>query len=400
MINKANSRAICILGMHRSGTSAIARSINLLGVYLGESENLLSAQEDNPHGFWENLNIIDIQNRILWELGVSWDTPVPLEELWWKKPEMIPFRNEIKQFINQQMITQSLWAWKDPRTCLLLPLWLDILQELAIEVNFVISIRNPLDIANSLFKRNNIPIQKTLGIWMNYMISVARWTADSKCILFSYDEFLSDWHNQLFNLSQQLNLPWPENQLEFKEKMQEFINPEFRHSYSSSDQLKETISLKPFFNLYDIYLKKINFQLDYTLSQIEEIASEYKAYAALFDIANLTKTELHQRVELIDTRHNIQHSLGELQEVKTQLKSQQNEQKKLDTFWNNSMISGKDIEEKILNLETIISSLREDQHNLQQILQSRGWNYLKKYYIYRDLLFSKLKNITKKHSSK
>ncbi|WDF51526.1 hypothetical protein PQ460_03410 [Paenibacillus sp. KACC 21273] len=400
MINKANSRAICILGMHRSGTSAIARSINLLGVYLGESENLLSAQEDNPHGFWEHLNIIDIQNRILWELGVSWDTPVPLEELWWKKPEMIPFRNEIKQFINQQMISQNLWAWKDPRTCLLLPLWLDILQELDVEVNFVISIRNPLDIANSLLKRNNIPIQKSLGIWMNYMISVARWTADSKCILVSYDEFLDDWHHQLFNLSQQLNLPWPENELELKEKMQKFINPQFRHSYSSSDQLKETISLKPFFNLYDIYLKKINFQLDYTLPQIEEIASEYKTYAALFDIANLTKIELRQRVELIDTRHNIQHYLEELQEVQTQLKSQQNEQKKINTFLNNSLISGKDIEEKILNLENMISALREDQHNLQQILQSRGWNYLKKYYIYRDLLFSKLKKITKKHSSK
>lgn len=400
MINKANSRAICILGMHRSGTSAIARSINLLGVYLGESENLLSAQEDNPHGFWEHLNIIDIQNRILWELGVSWDTPVPLEELWWKNPEMIPFRNEIKQFISQQMISQNLWAWKDPRTCLLLPLWLDILQELGVEVNFVISIRNPLDIANSLLKRNNIPIQKSLGIWMNYMISVARWTANSKCILVSYDEFLDDWHQQLFNLSQQLNLPWPENELEFKETMQKFINPQFRHSYSSNDQLKETIGLKPFVNLYDIYLKKMNFQLDHTLPQIEKIASEYKAYAALFDIANLTKIELQQRVELIDTRHNIQHYLGELQEVQTQLKSQQNEQKKINTFLNNSLISGKDTEEKILHLEKMISALREDQHSLQQILQSRGWNYLKKYYIYRDLLFSKLKKITKKHSSK
>lgn len=400
MIDKVPSRAICILGMHRSGTSAIARSINLLGVYLGESEHLLSPQEDNPHGFWEHLNIIDIQNRILWELGVSWDTPVPLEELWWKKPEMIPFRHEIKKFIHQQMISQNLWAWKDPRTCLLLPLWLDILEEVGVEVNFVISIRNPLDIANSLLKRNNIPIQKTLGIWMNYMISVARWTANSKCILVSYDEFLDDWHNQLFNLSQQLHLPWPENELEFKTKMQEFIDPTFRHSYSSRDQLKEIIHLKPFLNLYDMYLNKINFQIEYTLPQIEEISSEYKAYSALFDIANLTKIELHQRVELIDTRNNLQHYLGKLQESQTQLQSQQNKLKKIDTFWDNSMISGKDIEEKILNIENMISSLREDQYHLQQILQSRGWNYLKRYYIYRDLLFSKLKKITKKHSSK
>jgi len=400
MIDKVPSRSICILGMHRSGTSAIARSINLLGVYLGESENLLSPQEDNPHGFWEHLNIIDIQNRILWELGVSWDTPVPLEELWWKKPEMIPFRNEIKKFINQQMISQNLWAWKDPRTCLLLPLWLDILEEVSVEINFVISIRNPLDIANSLLKRNNIPIQKTLGIWMNYMISVARWTASSKCILISYDEFLDDWHNQLFNLSQQLHLPWPENELEFKKKMQEFIDPTFRHSYSSRDQLKEIIHLKPFLNLYDMYLNKINFQIEYTLPQIEEIASEYKAYSALFDIANLTKIELHQRVELIDTRNNLQHYMGELQESQTQLQLQQNKLKKIDTFFDNSMISGKNIEEKILNLENTILSLRENQYSLQKILQSRGWKLLKRYYIYRDLLFSKLKKTTKKHSSK
>jgi len=46
-----NSHVVLILGMHRSGTSAAARAVNLLGVDLGAP--LLPPRDDNPVGCWE-----------------------------------------------------------------------------------------------------------------------------------------------------------------------------------------------------------------------------------------------------------------------------------------------------------------------------------------------------------
>src|SRR5690348_5945376 len=73
-------RAILIVGMHRSGTSALTRVINLHGVPLGRQ--LLEAAFDNEAGFWENQAVVQLHERILEHLGSSWDDPRELPSGW------------------------------------------------------------------------------------------------------------------------------------------------------------------------------------------------------------------------------------------------------------------------------------------------------------------------------
>src|SRR3989337_2456670 len=73
---------VCIAGMHRSGTSLIARMLNLCGLYLGSEDDLLSAAPDNPEGFWENRQFLNINDNILFALNGNWAVPPTFEPGW------------------------------------------------------------------------------------------------------------------------------------------------------------------------------------------------------------------------------------------------------------------------------------------------------------------------------
>ena len=81
-----SSRAVLVLGMHRSGTSALARGLQMLGVYLGN--NFLSPQPDNPTGYWEDKNICELNERLLTAFGLKWEDVTLIDDSRWREPEV------------------------------------------------------------------------------------------------------------------------------------------------------------------------------------------------------------------------------------------------------------------------------------------------------------------------
>ena len=77
---KRGSRAILVLGMHRSGTSAVTGALRLCGVELGTE--LMQPGSDNPKGFWEHAGVVAIHERLLAALERSWNDPRPLPADW------------------------------------------------------------------------------------------------------------------------------------------------------------------------------------------------------------------------------------------------------------------------------------------------------------------------------
>jgi len=71
---------LVIAGMHRSGTSFLARALNLKGVYLGNFESLTSddwrpSEEDTLRGHWENRTLLDLTEKTFSYNTSSWDAP-------------------------------------------------------------------------------------------------------------------------------------------------------------------------------------------------------------------------------------------------------------------------------------------------------------------------------------
>jgi hypothetical protein len=195
---------ICVLGMSRTGTSLTMRVLNLAGVYLGPEEELLQkdlrqlagegeavlarARETNPEGFWEHYRLMRLNERVLRKLGGSWREPPELPPGWESSKELAAEREEARALLEESFGGHDLWGWKDPRNCLTLPLW----QALVPQMRYVICLRNPIDVAGSLRRRDGISLQQGLDLWLAYLARALINTSGRPRLLVSYESYFRD----------------------------------------------------------------------------------------------------------------------------------------------------------------------------------------------------------------
>ena len=119
MKQEQKDRIIVVLGMHRSGTSAITYSLKLLGVGLGD--NLHPAGFDNPKGFWEDRDCLEINEKLLSQFGSAIYRFDFAWECSWDDVSIKALKSEAKQLVSRKLTeNKGLWGFKDPRTCRLL----------------------------------------------------------------------------------------------------------------------------------------------------------------------------------------------------------------------------------------------------------------------------------------
>ncbi len=246
----AKHRAICILGMHRSGTSVVARAVNLLGVYLGEERELLPPAPDNREGVWERRDLVDFHNRVLVHFSRAWHSVWPLPAQWYTSEGVRPFRGELRGLVSRVFGLRPLWAWKDPRTTLLLPLWKNVLGELGIDLLCVYVVRNPLDVAKSLQHREGFPFEKSLGMWFTGNLAALHAIRDIPTIFVSYDKLLGDWEPELRRCARGLDIDWPRDDSRLREGMADFLRPDLRHSASQDLDVLSEQAPQPIIHLY------------------------------------------------------------------------------------------------------------------------------------------------------
>jgi hypothetical protein len=156
--------SVIVLGMHRSGTSALTRVVSLLGLHVGEDESLVEATDDNPAGHWEIEALSLFNEDLLLELGGRWSAPpdATTDDVAAMAQGELGTRGAA---LLDQAFSGRPFVWKDPRLCLLLPFWREVLDE---EPVVVWSVRNPLEIAQSLAGRDEMLPSYSLALWERY----------------------------------------------------------------------------------------------------------------------------------------------------------------------------------------------------------------------------------------
>lgn len=144
-----SQQAIIVLGMHRSGTSAVTGALQRLGVDLGA--DLMPAQTGvNERGFWEHSAIVDLHDGLLDALEYTWDDVRPLPAKWWQDVRVIPFRAELRDILAKDFAATRLWGLKDPRMCRLMGLWHELLAECGCRPVFLHMFRDAAEVVASL----------------------------------------------------------------------------------------------------------------------------------------------------------------------------------------------------------------------------------------------------------
>jgi hypothetical protein len=195
---------ILVIGMHRSGTSAVAQLISRMGAYAGEPESLVPADEYvNPTGFWERVDVVIEQDRFLKEIGFAWGTIANFHPDRIAPEKRRVLAASLKNIVDGMVSGQSPLVIKDPRLCLLLPIWHDFLGN---AVHTVI-VRDPRKIAASLMTTfpSSFTTDFLVALWQKYL-QIALASLVGKQVLFvSYENLLADISVEHLRLWQGLN---------------------------------------------------------------------------------------------------------------------------------------------------------------------------------------------------
>jgi hypothetical protein len=179
---------ICILGMHRSGTSLITRMLNLCGLYIGQQRDMMPPTGDNPDGYWENLKFLDINDEILRRFGGAWDHPPRVPDDW--QEQITSARLDTRSTVLlREFDDREPWGWKDPRNSLTLFFWRNLLPDLKI----VVCLRNPLEVAASLHRRNDYSLVRSLTLWLEYNERIVAATCQQDRLITHYDAYFQDY---------------------------------------------------------------------------------------------------------------------------------------------------------------------------------------------------------------
>lgn len=218
--------AYLVLGMHRSGTSAITQLLALAGAKL--PANVMPGDEHNAKGYFEPWKIAQFDEDRLIAGGSAWDDPFAFPyrstaaEADWSARAGALFDAEFGRARHPLM--------KDPRATVLMPMWRAVLDARGIAARCVIPVRHPLAVAGSLGRRDGFSPEKSVLVWSAYMLAAEAYTRDLPRVFVGYEALLSDWRGEARRIEAAHGAPLPGLTDAAGRKIDAFLTPDLRHN--------------------------------------------------------------------------------------------------------------------------------------------------------------------------
>ncbi|MCL2336166.1 MAG: glycosyltransferase [Firmicutes bacterium] len=249
-------KLIVVLGMHRSGTSAITRGLQVLGVHLGDK--LIPPAKDNSKGFFEDMDITLLNAEMLQALGIDWHYLSPLIQSDIEKLREKGYLLRATELLRQKLSDCPAWGLKDPRLAKLLPFWQEVFVHCGLDVSYVLALRHPLSVVKSLAKRDGFEAEKSYLLWLGHVLMSVVNTEEQKRILVDYDSLMGNPEHELERMAESLGLKMDSKALEVYKSR--FLDTGLRHSkYGLNDLLLDN-ACPPI--VLDIYTELLTIALE------------------------------------------------------------------------------------------------------------------------------------------
>ncbi|NDY93863.1 sulfotransferase family protein, partial [Ideonella livida] len=208
----------CIAGMHRSGTSVLARLLQTAGVSLGDPAQLMAPQADNPDGFFEHLAFMRLNRRLLETLGGDWDLPPELPTGWHHDPAVQALAAPARALLQTAFGDAPRGLWKDPRNSLTLPFW----QALQPELRVIVCLRGPQAVARSLMRRSVCSPRFAQSLWERYNAALLASLPAGRTLVSHHDALRTDPLAELRRVLDFMGHPAPED---LAQRVQAIVRP-------------------------------------------------------------------------------------------------------------------------------------------------------------------------------
>jgi hypothetical protein len=218
--------AVVVLGMHRSGTSALTGVLRLCG--LAVPATLIPSSEANERGFWES-EVFNLTNDAIFEqMGLTWRSLEAIDASSLTRAARAKVEQHVSEALCGEYAKGVVPLIKDPRICRLLPFWEPALAKLAARTVYPFIVRNPLEIAHSLERRNDLDFDHALLLWARYHLDAEQATRGKPRAFVAYSTLLDDWRGVVALLHSQLALPFALAAID-DAAIGEFLSGDLRH---------------------------------------------------------------------------------------------------------------------------------------------------------------------------
>lgn len=226
---------LLVAGMHRSGTSALARVFNLLGAEIPGS--VVPGFEGNALGHWEPQEIVDLHDAMLRSARVNVNGVFAVDPAWFEGEEAAGFTARLTAELAGTLAGGGLHVVKDPRAALFIPVWRRALGKLGIEPVVALPFRDPVEVALSLQRRQVRvypdavwPVERGVLLWLRYVLQAEAASRGLRRTFCAFDDLLDGWEPQVARMGAQLGLAWPRAPAEAAAEVDAFLSREHKHA--------------------------------------------------------------------------------------------------------------------------------------------------------------------------
>lgn len=329
-----NRKLVVVLGMHRSGTSAITRGLQAVGVGLGD-KLMPPLAGVNEKGFWEDLEIVDLNVEMLATLKSDWHflsaiTSADVETLRAKG-----YVDRAAALLNTKLAQSPVYGFKDPRTSKLLPFWVEVFREIGVQPHYVLAIRNPLSIEKSLSKRDAFDPKKSYLLWIDHVVTSLAYAEHERMLVVDYDRLMQDPDSQMNRVAHFLGTKIDAQDLRLYKT--EFLDTNLRHTVFGLADLQADPNWPPL--LQEVYTTLLSASEDDSINGGRPPEALTNKWAAEFD-------RLQVPLRLADMQH-----------------------RELVTAYAEAGNTKARLEAKVAKAETIDQQLREQLANREEALR-------------------------------
>jgi hypothetical protein len=307
---------ILVLGMHRSGTSMVARLLNMMRAYFAPEGASTGANQENPKGFWERRDVRALNDMLLHSAGADWYrlSHFTLEKI--PAATLAQFKIEAGRII-LAMDAHRPWFLKEPRLCVLAPLWLELLEfPVCVLVN-----RSPLEVTKSLETRNGFSLSFGLALWERYNTAALNATRGHRRIQINHADLMADPVGTVRQLQEKLEeLGLRGLRAPSDEEIRAFIDPSLYRA--KEKQIRVQLSpaqrrLRAAFQHGTVLLSQK--AIEFSAKSQEVLSQHDRSVEAQERIAGLEKRNALLMAENADLKNKLAQSQKEQERQKTQV---------------------------------------------------------------------------------
>ncbi|WP_134681696.1 sulfotransferase family protein [Paracoccus ravus] len=273
---------LVVLGMHRSGTSALSGVLSRMGAVAPRSP--IAASESNPKGFFESRLICALNDDILASSGSDWSDWRSIDMSWLAGKEAQDLQERALECMQDEFGTAPLFVLKDPRICRILPFWRAVFQRLEIRPAVLHIHRNPVDVAMSLQRRNGFPRVYGQLLWLRHVLDAERESRGMVRMFLSYEQLVEDQAQVALRAGRSLGLAWP---AACAPQDPGFVTPDLQHFRTGHDKILLDTRLSPWLRdalrILDLWSATTERAEDF--AELDALARQFDSAAAAFSEA-------------------------------------------------------------------------------------------------------------------